>query len=99
MEFAEALVYLQVVVWAFTELLSKPMTNMYVPKRELSSCSQWLQSWLKYINDSFDNMAIYLAPLIHVKGASPRLLLLFSRARSSQSHSMQPGQSHSTQPR
>jgi hypothetical protein len=69
MELAEAVVYLQVVVWVFTELLLKPpMTNPYVPKRKLSSCSQWLQSWLKYTNDSFDDMAIYLAPLIHVKG-------------------------------
>jgi hypothetical protein len=68
MELAEALVYLQVVVWVFTELLLKPVPNPYVPKRKLSSCSQWLQSWLKYTNDSFDNMAIYLAPLIHVKG-------------------------------
>jgi hypothetical protein len=67
-QFAEALVYLQVVVWAFTELLLKPITNPYVPKRKLSSCSQWLQSWLKYTNDAFDNMAIYLDPLIHVKG-------------------------------
>jgi hypothetical protein len=66
MELAKALVYLQVVVWAFTELLLKSMTNPYVPKRKLSSCSQWLQSWLKYTNDSFHNMAIYLAPLIHV---------------------------------
>jgi hypothetical protein len=82
MEFAEALVYLQVVVWVFTELLSKPMTNPYVPKRKLSSCSQWLQSWLKYINDSFDHMAIYLAPLIHVKGGggSQVPLLLLSKA-------------------
>jgi hypothetical protein len=61
-------VYLQVVVWIFTELLLKPVPNLYVPKRKLSSCSQWLQSWLKYTNDAFDNMAIYLAPLIHVKG-------------------------------
>jgi hypothetical protein len=68
MEFTEALVYLQVVAWAFTELLLKPMTNPYVPKHKLSSCSQWLQSWLKYTNNSFDNMAEYLAPLIHVKG-------------------------------
>jgi hypothetical protein len=58
----------QLVVWVFTELLLKPMTNPYVPKRKLSSCSQWLQSWLKYTDDSFDNMASYLAPLIHVKG-------------------------------
>ena len=60
--------YLQVVIWAFATILLKPMTNPYVPKRKLSSCSQWLQSWLKYINDSFDALAIYLAPLIHVKG-------------------------------
>jgi hypothetical protein len=64
MELAEALVYLQVVVWVFTELLLKPMTNPYVPKRKLSSCSQLLQSWLKYTIDSFDNMVFYLAPLI-----------------------------------
>ncbi len=68
LELSEALVYLQVVIWAFTAILLKPMTDPYVPKRKLSSCSQWLQSWLKYINDAFDNMAIYLAPLIHVKG-------------------------------
>jgi hypothetical protein len=68
MEFAEALVYLQAVVWAFTKLLLKPMTNPCVPKRKLSSCSQWLQSWLKDTYDAFDNMAIYLAPLIHVEG-------------------------------
>jgi hypothetical protein len=90
-------VYLQVVVWAYAELLClKPMTNQYVPKRKLCSCSQWLQSWLKYINDSFDNMAIYLAPLIHVKeGASPGMLSgmlsLISEACSSQSNSMQQG--------
>jgi hypothetical protein len=68
MELAEALVYLQVVVWVFTELLLKPMTNPYVSKRKLSSHSQWLQSWLKYTNDAFNNMAIYLAPFIHAKG-------------------------------
>jgi hypothetical protein len=56
MELAEVLVYLQVVVWVFTELLLKPVPNPYVPKRELSSCSQWLQSWLKYTNDAFDNI-------------------------------------------
>jgi hypothetical protein len=72
LELSEALVYLQVVIWAFTAILLKPMTDPYVPKRKLSSCSQWLQSWLKYINDAFDNMAIYLAPLIHVKGGVTR---------------------------
>jgi hypothetical protein len=78
MELAKVMVYLQVMVWAFTELLLlKPTTNPYAPKRKLSSCSQWLQSWLKYINDSFDNMAtIYLeAPLIHIKGAIARYAL------------------------
>jgi hypothetical protein len=68
MELAEALVYLQVVVWVFSELFLKPMTNPYVPIGKLSSCSQWLQSWLKYTNDAFDNMAIYLPPFIHIKG-------------------------------
>jgi hypothetical protein len=51
------------------------MTNPYVPKRKLSSCSQWLQSWRKYTNDSFDNMAIYLTPLIHGRGGITKAAL------------------------
>jgi hypothetical protein len=69
MEPSKAMVHLQVMVWAFTELLLlKPMTNPFLPKCKLSSCSQqWLQSWFKYINDSFNSMAIYLDPLVHIK--------------------------------
>jgi hypothetical protein len=64
---SEALVYLQVVVWVFLASTMQPMTNPYVPKRKLSSCSQWLQAWLNYTNTAFDDIATYLAPLIHVK--------------------------------
>jgi hypothetical protein len=59
-------VYLQVIVWALLAATLQPITNPYVPKRKLSSCSQWLQAWLHYTNTAFEDLAIYLAPLIHV---------------------------------
>jgi hypothetical protein len=72
------LVYLQVVVWDFLASTLQPMTNPYVPKHKLSPFSQWLQAWLHHTNTAFDDLATYLAPLIHVKTTHPQ-----SQARSS----------------
>jgi hypothetical protein len=47
--------------------VSNSLSNPYVPKRKLSTCSQWLQSWLKITNTAFDDLAIFLAPYIHVQ--------------------------------
>jgi hypothetical protein len=64
---AQALVYLQVVVWVLLASTMQPRNSPYVPKRKLSSCSQWLQAWLNYSNTAFDDLATYLAHIIHVK--------------------------------
>jgi hypothetical protein len=54
-------------VWVLIAAVSNPLSNPYVPKRKLSACSQWLQSWLKLTNTAFDDLAIFIAPYIHVQ--------------------------------
>jgi hypothetical protein len=54
-------------VWVLIAAVSNPLSNPYVPKRKLFACSQWLQSWLKLTNTAFDNLAIFIAPYIHVR--------------------------------
>jgi hypothetical protein len=54
-------------LWVIIAAVSNPLFNPYVPKRKLSTCSLRLQSWLKITNTAFDNLAIFIAPYIHVQ--------------------------------
>jgi hypothetical protein len=54
-------------LWVLIAAVSNPLSNPYVRKRKLSTCSQWLQSWLKITNTAFDDLAIFIAPYIHVQ--------------------------------
>jgi hypothetical protein len=53
--------------WVLIAAVSEPLSNPYVPKLKLSACSQWVQSWLKLTNTAFDDLAIFIAPYIHVQ--------------------------------
>jgi hypothetical protein len=66
-EFAAIYTYVQALLWVLIAAVSNPLSNPYVPKRKLSTCSLWLQSWLKIINTAFDDPAIFIAPYIHVQ--------------------------------
>jgi hypothetical protein len=54
-------------LWVLIAAVSNPLSNPYVPNRKLSTCSLWLQSWLKITNTAFDDLAIFIAPYIHVQ--------------------------------
>jgi hypothetical protein len=54
-------------LWVLIAAVSNPLSNPNVPKRKLSTCSLWLQSWLKITNTAFDDLAIFIAPYIHVQ--------------------------------
>jgi hypothetical protein len=66
-EFAAIYTYAQAVFWVLIAAVSNPLSNPYVPKRKLSTCSLWLLSWLKITNTAFDDLAIFIAPYIHVQ--------------------------------
>jgi hypothetical protein len=59
-------------VWVIIAAVSRPLSNPYVPKRKLSACSQWPQSWLKLTNTAFDDLATFIAPYIHVQSKGCR---------------------------
>jgi hypothetical protein len=66
-EFAAICIYAQALLWVLIAAISNPLSNPCVPKGKLSTCSIWLQSWLKLSNTAFDGLAIFMAPYIHAQ--------------------------------
>jgi hypothetical protein len=54
-------------LWVLIAAVSNPLSNPFVPKRKLSTCSLWLQYWLKITNTAFDDLAIFITPYIRVQ--------------------------------
>jgi hypothetical protein len=78
-------------LWVLITAVSNPLSNPYVPKRKLSTCSLWLQSWPKITNTAFDAILVVAAlvldpsillllPFLGAKGPDPAAMpqLLFS---------------------
>jgi hypothetical protein len=61
-EFAAIYIYAQAMFWVLIAAVFNPFSNPYIPKRKLSACSLWHQSWLKITNTAFDGLAIFIAP-------------------------------------